>query len=280
MSSRSKPDGRHVALVDVDEVLVDPAVGLGAVGVEGLPVGAAADVLHFADAAALGLRAAVTELGGSQVCQRWAGSTTWSSTLMIFGQRGGAAEARGGVVDEIGHGAPVWPQTRRGAAKCSSWARMSSATRPGSAGRPRRSRGRRSARAWPRWRWCRTGRRRAAAGSRPACSASSRRRGIASPSPPPPIGQPAVGVRHDGREDRRRGRRRRSGCARGAAAPAWARTRSAPKSTNSPWNSACSVDQMRLHGRQVLAHDKPAAAEVDAVILRLGPVPADARPRA
>jgi hypothetical protein len=35
-----------VALVDVDEVLVDPAVGLRAVGVEGLLVLAAADVLH------------------------------------------------------------------------------------------------------------------------------------------------------------------------------------------------------------------------------------------
>ena len=52
-------DGGDVALVDVDEVLVDPAVGLGAIGVERLAVGPAADVLHVADAAALRLRAAV-----------------------------------------------------------------------------------------------------------------------------------------------------------------------------------------------------------------------------
>ena len=56
-------DGGHVTLVDVDEVLVDPAVGLRAVGVEGLPVGAAADVLHLADAAPLDVRAAVAEAG-------------------------------------------------------------------------------------------------------------------------------------------------------------------------------------------------------------------------
>jgi hypothetical protein len=47
-----------MTLVDVDEVLVDPAVGLGTAGVESLAVGAAAEVLHVADAAALGLRAA------------------------------------------------------------------------------------------------------------------------------------------------------------------------------------------------------------------------------
>ena len=64
-------DGRHghvvpveahrgdVALVDVDEVLVDPAVGLRPVGVERLPVGAATDVLHLADAAPLHLGAPV-----------------------------------------------------------------------------------------------------------------------------------------------------------------------------------------------------------------------------
>ena len=53
-----------MALVDVDEVLVDPAVGLRAVGVEGLLVLPAADVLHVADAAALDLGAAVAEALG------------------------------------------------------------------------------------------------------------------------------------------------------------------------------------------------------------------------
>jgi hypothetical protein len=53
-----------VALVDVDEVLVDPAVGLLAVGVEGLLVGAAAHVAHAADAAAFDLGPLVPELGG------------------------------------------------------------------------------------------------------------------------------------------------------------------------------------------------------------------------
>jgi hypothetical protein len=53
-----------VALVDVDEIFVDPAVGERAVRVEGLLVGAAADVLHRADAAALDLGPAVGQLGG------------------------------------------------------------------------------------------------------------------------------------------------------------------------------------------------------------------------
>ena len=55
-------DRGDVALVDVDEVLVDPAVGLRPVVVEGLLVGAAADVAHRADAAPLDLRAAVLVL--------------------------------------------------------------------------------------------------------------------------------------------------------------------------------------------------------------------------
>ena len=55
---------RDVALVDVDEVLVDPAVGLRALGIEGLLVLAAADVLHLADAAALDPGAAVAEALG------------------------------------------------------------------------------------------------------------------------------------------------------------------------------------------------------------------------
>ena len=54
-------DGGDVALVDVDEVLVHPAVGRRPVRVEGLLVLAAADVLHVADPAALDLGAAVAE---------------------------------------------------------------------------------------------------------------------------------------------------------------------------------------------------------------------------
>jgi hypothetical protein len=54
-----------VALVDVDEVLVHPAVGLGrGVGVEDLLVGAAADVAHAGDAPALDAGAAVAVAGG------------------------------------------------------------------------------------------------------------------------------------------------------------------------------------------------------------------------
>ena len=44
-------DGGDVALVDVDEVLVDPAVGLRPVGVERLLVDAAADVLQVGECA-------------------------------------------------------------------------------------------------------------------------------------------------------------------------------------------------------------------------------------
>src|SRR5205823_2817712 len=51
--------GRDVALVDVHEIAEDPTVGLWSVRVEGLLVGAAADVLHRADAAALDARATV-----------------------------------------------------------------------------------------------------------------------------------------------------------------------------------------------------------------------------
>src|SRR6185437_4472729 len=57
-------DRRDVPLVDVDEVLVDPAVGLGPVRVEGLAVGTATDVLHLADAPALDARTGLAELGG------------------------------------------------------------------------------------------------------------------------------------------------------------------------------------------------------------------------
>nr|WP_283247024.1 NAD-dependent epimerase/dehydratase family protein [Parafrankia sp. CH37] len=57
-------DRRDVPFVDVDEVLVHPAVGLRAVVVERLPVVAAADVLHAPDAAPLDAGAGVTQPGG------------------------------------------------------------------------------------------------------------------------------------------------------------------------------------------------------------------------
>jgi hypothetical protein len=60
-------DRGHVPLVDVDEVLEDPAVGLRPVGVEGLLVLAAADVAHGADAPALDPRAGLLVLLGQPV---------------------------------------------------------------------------------------------------------------------------------------------------------------------------------------------------------------------
>jgi hypothetical protein len=57
-------DRGDVALVDVDEVFVDPAVGLRSALVERLLVGAAADVLHVPDAAPFDLRSAVAEALG------------------------------------------------------------------------------------------------------------------------------------------------------------------------------------------------------------------------
>ena len=56
-----EPDGGDMALVDVDEVFEDPAVALGPVGIEGLLVDTAADVLDRPDAPALHSRAAVPE---------------------------------------------------------------------------------------------------------------------------------------------------------------------------------------------------------------------------
>src|SRR5579871_6730344 len=50
-------------LVDVDEVLVDPAVGEGPVGIEGLAVVAASDVLHGPDSPTFDVRPAVAVLG-------------------------------------------------------------------------------------------------------------------------------------------------------------------------------------------------------------------------
>ena len=79
-------DRGDVALVDVDEVFVDPAVGLRAALVERLLVGAAADVLHAPMPRRSTCGPAVAERSrAASVCQRCAGSTTWSSTLMILG---------------------------------------------------------------------------------------------------------------------------------------------------------------------------------------------------
>ena len=93
-----------MTLVDVDEVLVDPAIGLGAVGVEGLAVGPPADVLHVADAAALGLRAPVAkarrEPGVPQV-RRLDDVVVDADDL---GERRRTPAPWGGVVEEIGHG--------------------------------------------------------------------------------------------------------------------------------------------------------------------------------
>jgi hypothetical protein len=52
-------DGRHVPLVDVDEVAEDPTVGLRSARVERLLVRAAPDVAHRADSTAFGARACV-----------------------------------------------------------------------------------------------------------------------------------------------------------------------------------------------------------------------------
>ena len=98
-------DGGHVALVDVDEVLVDPAVGLRAR--RGRTSGGSVpppmcSMSPMPRRSALGPRS--RKRAGSQVSHRCGGSTMWSSTLMIFGSGVRAPEPRGGVVDEIGHG--------------------------------------------------------------------------------------------------------------------------------------------------------------------------------
>ena len=124
-------DRGDVALVDVDEILVDPAVGLRAVGVERLAVDAAADVLHLADAPPLALGPRSRKRAGSHVSQRCAGSTTWSSTLMILGS--GVVLPRRGVVSSMRSvmAAPVWPRKGRGVPSDSSSARTDGCHRPG-----------------------------------------------------------------------------------------------------------------------------------------------------
>ena len=131
-------DGGHVALVDVDEVLVDPAVGLGAVGVERLAVGAAADVLHVADAPALRLGAAVAEARrqpGVPEVRRLDDVVVDADDLR---ERRGAPEPRGGVVDEVGHGcSSVAANGTRGASDSSSARTDRPRRRPGPGAPPR-----------------------------------------------------------------------------------------------------------------------------------------------
>ncbi len=114
-------DGGHVALVDVDEVLVDPAVGLGTLGVEGLTVRTAADVLHLPDAAALCLGAPVAETGrqpGVPQVGRLDQVVVDADDLREWRR---AAEAGRGVVDQVGHGcSSVAANGRRGASDSSS----------------------------------------------------------------------------------------------------------------------------------------------------------------
>src|SRR5680860_596837 len=78
-------DGGNVALVDVDEILVDPAVRLRAVGIEALLVGPATDVAHRPDPSSFDARAPLAESLGEPGLPEVGGSTTWSSTLTIFG---------------------------------------------------------------------------------------------------------------------------------------------------------------------------------------------------
>ena len=49
-----------------------------------------------------------------------------------------------------------------------------------------------------------------------------------------------------------------------------------PKSTNSPWNSACSLDQMASAAARCSRTTVRRAVEVDPVVLRFGPVPPEA----
>ena len=86
MSSRSKPDRGDVALVDVDEVLVDPAVGLRARRGRRSARTArrrCASCGRCPRRSTLGPRS--RKRAGSQVSHTCGGSTTWSSTLTIVG---------------------------------------------------------------------------------------------------------------------------------------------------------------------------------------------------
>src|SRR5580704_13810804 len=90
-----------MALVDVDEVFVDPAVSLRPVGVECLPVAAAPNVLHLPDATPLDTGSPVTEFGR----QPGLPHVGWFDHVVIdaddFRQRGGAAHPRCGVSHDL-----------------------------------------------------------------------------------------------------------------------------------------------------------------------------------
>ena len=80
-------DRGDVALVDVDEVLEDPAVRRSPVRGELLLVGPAADVAHRSPTSRRSIRGPRSlRRSGSHSCQRCGGSTTWSSTLTIKGR--------------------------------------------------------------------------------------------------------------------------------------------------------------------------------------------------
>ena len=264
-----------MALVDVDEVLVDPAVGLGAVGVEGLAVGAATDVLHLADAAPLGLGTAVPEAGGEPGLPEVGRLDEVVVDADDLRERGGAAEPRGGVVDQISHGdSSVAANGMRGA-NWSSWARTSG-QRPGPDAQDHLG----HAQPGVVLELALAGdgaERDHAQGSRVTPrlfgQLAQARQGLAQPAAAD--GEPAVGVGGDGGEDGLPG------------APADQRAHAGLLHRLGPRPGRPEVDELavelgllarpdRLHRRQVLAHDEPATAEVDAVILRLGPVPADA----
>ena len=273
-------DGGHVTLVDVDEVLVDPAVGLRAVGVEGLAVGPAADVLHLADAAALRLGAAVAEAGrqpGVPEVRRLDDVVVDADDLR---ERRGAPEPRGGVVDEVGHGCSSVAANGTSGASASSSARTdrSSPARTrsttslmpeagvvlqlalvgdGAEGDDRQRSGVAPGLLGQRAQ-ARDGRAQAAAadGHPPVGVLGHGRLSTASLAPPPM-------------------RVRTRGCCTGLG-----QDQVGGKSTNSPWYSAWSVDQMASMAARCSRTTAWRRATVDAVVLGLGPVPAEADARA
>ena len=74
----------HMPLVDVDEVLEEPAVGLGAVGVPG-DVVVPPPVCRIGPMPWRSTGARSTKRWGGMISHTCGGSTTWSSTLTIFG---------------------------------------------------------------------------------------------------------------------------------------------------------------------------------------------------
>ena len=170
-----------------------------------------------------------------------------------LGERRGAAEPRGGVVDQIGHGCSSVAANGTSGASDSSSAR----TRPLVAGPDaQHDLGDTEAGVVLELALVGDGPEGDDARARPGrvrpASASARRRGHGLGQAAAADGDPAVGAARPRRRRPRRWRRRRPACARGAAAPAWARTRSARsrrtrrgtrpgRSTRwPPWRARCS----------------------------------------